>query len=73
VARVRKGLPSSHVTLLPRLIGVPLPSMIVLVLVVRTDDVRLELQHLGTMDVPRTKIELLRACVVTTIFHFFTR
>jgi hypothetical protein len=67
VARVRKGLAASHVSLSPTLIRAPLPAKIVQLVLVRAEIVRLNIQQLGTRDVPRTKIELLRACVASTI------
>jgi hypothetical protein len=62
------------VSLSPTLIRAPLPAKISLLVLVRAKVVRLNMHQLGTRDVPRTKIELLRACVATTIsFFLFSR
>jgi hypothetical protein len=74
VARVRKGSIASLVSLAPTLIRVPIPAKVVLLALVRVKGVRFDILRLGTTDVPRTTIELLRACVATTVlFLFFSR
>jgi hypothetical protein len=74
VARVRKGLASSLLSISLPLIRVLVPAKVVLLALVRVEAVRLDIQQLDTTDIPRTKIELQRAFVATTVlFLFFSR
>jgi hypothetical protein len=61
VARVRKGLVASQVTLTPTLMRVPLPSEIVRRVLTRAEVEHIKIHMLTTYYVPRPNIELLRA------------
>jgi hypothetical protein len=74
VARVRKGLPASQVSLAPALIRVLIPVNVVLLALLRAKVVRLDILQLSTTDAPRITVEILRICVATIkLLLFFSR